>query len=77
MLVRTAASSSVQYTLTTDIVFIGQRSNNNALKQAAWNFINSATPQSVVAVGGSDVLNPINEVRVPLFFYFIYTRGVF
>lgn len=45
--------------------WIGQRLNDNALKQAAWDVINSNTVGvwlPIVQVSGTDVVNPINEV---------------
>jgi hypothetical protein len=47
--------------------YAGQRLNQPELEQAAWGFINNNTtgvyPPAVV-VGGTDVLNPIMEVRL-------------
>lgn len=47
----------------------GERLNDTTLKQAAWDIINANTVgvwPPVTQVGGTDVLNPINEVMVNL-----------
>ncbi|KAJ8514833.1 hypothetical protein ONZ45_g7662 [Pleurotus djamor] len=51
--------------------YAGQRLNDNTLKQAAWNFINSNTVgiwAPIADVEGTDVVNPIKEVmQQPLY----------
>ncbi|KAL0579652.1 hypothetical protein V5O48_002348 [Marasmius crinis-equi] len=45
--------------------YAGQRLNDNSLKQAAWDIINANTQGvwgPVQKVGGTDVVNPINEI---------------
>jgi len=46
--------------------YAGQRLNQPALEQAAWNFLNTNTTgvyPPAVSVGGTDVLNPITEIE--------------
>lgn len=50
--------------------YAGQRLNQPALQQAAWNFLNKNTTgvyPPAVSVGGTDVLNPITEVNTSAF----------
>jgi hypothetical protein len=46
--------------------YAGQRLNQVDLEQRAWNFLNTNTTgvyPPAVSVGGTDVLNPVTEVR--------------
>ena len=48
--------------------YAGQRLNDNTLKQTAWDVLNKNTTgiwPPVTQVGGTDVVNPVNEVCNP------------
>ncbi|KAF9444924.1 hypothetical protein P691DRAFT_777927 [Macrolepiota fuliginosa MF-IS2] len=63
---KTFASGGFQQLYAKLQAYAGQRLNQPALEQAAWNFINTNTTgvyPPAVSVGGTDVLNPIIEIQ--------------